>query len=1161
MIQVGDYVVDSNWVVHPENYELQDEVDLARAQWSQADGDPIFFVADLIDGKISDECYLPELVEDESLEVVLSRLLEGFDPLKHPRGKDGKFINSGIKTSHWKKNSASEWAKKKIYYMSEMAAQGNWKAVQDAYTPPPAGAKGSAKYVYMAQQNLLKHQQQVQIAEPSGAKPSVEVPGAVTGWKQVGPQLGSNSGGTYQGPDGKYYVKHPPSEDHARSEVLAAKLYEAAGAGVVDAQLVDVGTGKPSVATKWIDASEKVDWSQAKHKNNAAQDYAIHAWLGNWDAIGHPSDPNNVLFVNGKMVSVDVGGSLKYRAQGATKPFTKDCPEWETLRDPSKAEMGSKVFGAMTAKQLYDSAQKLKLVDDKMIDQLCAKYHPGDTELPGILKARRDAILQKADTLASVAGIKQPIVPPVGTVVPTPLQTAAASAAAVKPAISVEAASKQIVDNYYKGLGANTETVMKNWDTLPPESKSLLVKAALNVSPDAKDSDIVRAFASKAASLGITTDGFTIDKLAIQKPSLDHDHGELMKKVYQDKAITAGLTADGLDSIFSTYNEGVKSVKIEKYIGVQGFSQMSKADQSKAMDAFLSKVANKDLAKIVAENDTDAAISVIVKTPATGHFKLYSEFVKAGMDGPSVSDLFEVATHKKENVKVQVGLEKLKASNSPAPNSPYSAEPAKPKEMGGIFADISKSPPSVPPPPMFASKYGASNQSKVNKIHELAGKGDIEGIKAISISTASNDHYTKKAAAYKEQVLNSLAFGGKVSPGHVAPPVKEVPKPEAPKVEKPKGAAIDQSKVIPYELTQMPPDFTTTKVEIKKANEKLASSAYDLAYGGDLEGLKKFKSENAESLSKSSKLSNYVGELETSLQNQLSKQKEIGYKPVIDPSSIVDPPGGWEAHPSIKQMVLDVDLAGLKKASENGPSWVKTVASGVAKQAKDHFNPPPPPPKPAKPFDQKVVDLASAANVNHGSNQKVGYWAIKSKIDLDGPMHVDHAWHQGDHAAWHKENKSQKTSHMKDFTGSWSYYSDPMRAGKEPKHVIEAKQQWKETAKELPEGLTLGRRYDVSNAAEHLASIPIGSIMSDESFLSTSTNPKVWSGNVHVRIKCAKGAKGVVAGSWSNYESESEVIMGAGARFLVVGKHDVPPAQGFKDEKHVIDVILLPPID
>ena len=134
--------------------------------------------------------------------------------------------------------------------------------------------------------------------------------------KKTGGKLGSNEGGTYEGEKGeKFYVKKAPTKAHAENEKAAARLYQLAGAKTLDYRDVE---GGEHVATEWKKLEKKniSEFTPAERKE-AAQDFAIHAWLSNWDAAGLGGDNQGVL--NGKTTTLDVGGSLRFRAQGGPK--------------------------------------------------------------------------------------------------------------------------------------------------------------------------------------------------------------------------------------------------------------------------------------------------------------------------------------------------------------------------------------------------------------------------------------------------------------------------------------------------------------------------------------------------------------------------------------------------------------------------------------------------------------------------------------------------------------------------------------------------------------------------------------------------------------------------------------------------------------------------
>ena len=350
----------------------------------------------------------------ESAAAVPSITAGGGDHWKgQPRAKDGKWIDSGVDYSKWpQQNSAAMSAKKKIKLFEKLIADGKHDEFMQLVPvinskQPNSYQKGVAK----AWQNLHELVKQTAMTPPKG---SVPVPGtpAVAGWTKLGGQLGTEKGGTYIGPDGaKYYVKTPDNPARAHNEVLAFKLYELAGGNVAKSELVQV-EGKTGIATKWMGSAEKSDWN-AEDKKMAHSDFALHAWLNNWDAVGAGSENpmDNIKKFEGKMVLVDAGGSLEYKGMGGAgkKQFLPNAPEFDSLLNPKVNPTMAKVFGGMTKNELFESSKKLHGVTNDMIDEAVKKYHLGtDAEkqnMASILKQRRDAIVNAGlahmqDTLA-----------------------------------------------------------------------------------------------------------------------------------------------------------------------------------------------------------------------------------------------------------------------------------------------------------------------------------------------------------------------------------------------------------------------------------------------------------------------------------------------------------------------------------------------------------------------------------------------------------------------------------------------------------------------------------------------------------------------------------------------------------------------------------------
>jgi hypothetical protein len=232
---------------------------------------------------------------------------------------------------------------------------------------------------------------------PLASKGAAE-PEDADGWKKLEGQKGSNPGGLYEDAGGvKWYVKTPQSADHAKNELLAAKLYGLAGLAAQDAKLVELG-GKLSIASKWENL-KKVG-AGVKGIKGAIDGFAVDAWLANWDVVGLGYD-NLLVHEKGSAFRVDAGGALLYRAQGSAKgsAFGHNVTELNTLRDPSKAPQAAAVFGGMTPAEIKESAKRVQAMTPQMITDACVAYGPGDKldrlELAATLIARRTSVLNQ----------------------------------------------------------------------------------------------------------------------------------------------------------------------------------------------------------------------------------------------------------------------------------------------------------------------------------------------------------------------------------------------------------------------------------------------------------------------------------------------------------------------------------------------------------------------------------------------------------------------------------------------------------------------------------------------------------------------------------------------------------------------------------------------
>jgi hypothetical protein len=239
-------------------------------------------------------------------------------------------------------------------------------------------------------------------------------------WKKVGRNLGSNPGGVYADENGKkWYVKHSHTNDHARNEHTANRLYNALGVHTLEPQLIKVGTNKLGLATPWVDKIKNFDPENEEEAKQVRSNFAAHALLSNWDTIGlqeHEHDHNQgYIPERGAMATLDAGGALNYRAMGSPKgnAFGHEANEWDTLRHPSKyvsVNSSHRVFGKMAPHEMVESARVVGNLANEHIKNIVEKHGPGNPkekeELKNKLISRKKDIIMRANALASQHGLQ-----------------------------------------------------------------------------------------------------------------------------------------------------------------------------------------------------------------------------------------------------------------------------------------------------------------------------------------------------------------------------------------------------------------------------------------------------------------------------------------------------------------------------------------------------------------------------------------------------------------------------------------------------------------------------------------------------------------------------------------------------------------------------------
>ncbi|WP_228375588.1 MULTISPECIES: hypothetical protein [Methylomonas] len=190
-----------------------------------------------------------------------------------------------------------------------------------------------------------------------------------TAMQRIVGQLGTNPAGIFQNDTGKrFYVKTLESPEHARNELIAAKLYQLAGAPTLTYVLT---TAPEQIATEWVKLDKKcIAHLSESERKQAQQWFGVHAWTANWDAAGFNGDNQGV--VNGKVLTLDVGGALAFRAQGDPKgkAFGTRVDELDVLRSDDGNPHAVKLFADMSADDVKEAIMVVLRIPDEKIRQL-----------------------------------------------------------------------------------------------------------------------------------------------------------------------------------------------------------------------------------------------------------------------------------------------------------------------------------------------------------------------------------------------------------------------------------------------------------------------------------------------------------------------------------------------------------------------------------------------------------------------------------------------------------------------------------------------------------------------------------------------------------------------------------------------------------------------
>lgn len=594
-----------------------------------------------------------------------------------------------------------------------------------AKIPPPKAFENVSSYYKEQYATYMEAKAYVEAKASAPAQPAkggVDQPMKLSDltW-QAGKTKGSSQGAIYTDADGStWLVKSYKPQGMAESEVLASKLYQAAGAGAPEMRIIDLEGqfhGGMGVASKWIEGSHALNDTPlptAQIKAMAGEDFAADAWLNNWDAVG--LDFDNIVSVPGKgggwdAVRIDPGGALEWRAQGLKKPLGLTADAFDTLRDPKINAQAAQVFGELSASQLKASIDKVAAVDSGTIIDLVGKYAPGTTAekiaLANKLVARRNDLIARGEKL-----------------LPTP-QEALDNPAATKP---VKA-----------GIAAPIaqETAQAAAKTIPADLDS-----ALPAHPE----------------FGYGTQDFYNGKV-----------GELHDAVDAAKASGDWSDAEALAAWKPKSETGQNSPNAKAYNAYAGkFMAFHKADSAKAMAAetvgpLLPPTVHPDpasppplpepidLSKIgghvskKAKADLWNIQHMATKIAAGGKSESYINSVKNYISKttfPKTTPLGIAATKYKQDVLAAIGGHNPAVKPTPAVQTAAATiaaetiKAAPPANLGKASPEHIKS--YIPDPPHYSSSKphkDAHNKASLKLIHETALAGDMKALDALTLDT------------------------------------------------------------------------------------------------------------------------------------------------------------------------------------------------------------------------------------------------------------------------------------------------------------------------------------------------------------------------------------------------------------------------------------------
>jgi hypothetical protein len=238
------------------------------------------------------------------------------------------------------------------------------------------------------------YRKQKRAATPVPALDEGQFPASVDELKWVANLGGSTGAVKMVDRQGRFWVmKSGASPDHLLSEFAAEQMYRAAGAEIPASKVYETPSGPVKLGT-FIEGTLLKDLTGdalTRARATISQRFVADALLADRDVIGMEAD-NIIVTRDGKAYRIDVGGSLKYRAQGALKrDFGPAVVELDSMRDAGLNPQTAAVFGRLSTAEIETQIRDIIKRRDEILS-----VTPDD--LKPIIRQRIEALASKVTT-------------------------------------------------------------------------------------------------------------------------------------------------------------------------------------------------------------------------------------------------------------------------------------------------------------------------------------------------------------------------------------------------------------------------------------------------------------------------------------------------------------------------------------------------------------------------------------------------------------------------------------------------------------------------------------------------------------------------------------------------------------------------------------------